>query len=260
MADEVDTQYNNTNRAFLQIFIARSVLTFEEAKPILAAIFTAHGISLARKRFFQFSTNIHPEKHECLAEDVTQADFNSYINAANNAISAYDLEIRSTYHQTTRARVYALVNSTSDPITQLATIHTADEISFLKRVLDAMFETYNTPRHEVMAITSMQAVALAKAPTEDRRQTQNGSETQGSAGQSVTMMQAEKILKSFVEEGWFEKSRKGFYSLSPRALMELRGWLMETYNDMDEEEEDEDERIRKIKQCQACKEIVTVVR
>lgn len=200
------------------------------------------------------------EKHEYLIEDVTEADFNSYIAAANTAISPFDLEIRSTYHQTTRNRIYALVNSTSDPITQLATVHTADEISFLKRVLDAMFETFNTPRHEIMAVTSMQAVALAKAPAEHRRQTQNGSETQGSTGQSLTMMQAEKIMKTLVEEGWFEKSRKGYYSLSARALMELRGWLQETYNDFDDEDEDGNEvRELKIKKCFGCKEIITTV-
>lgn len=120
-----------------------------------------------------------------------------------------------------------------------------------------MFETNNTPRHEVMAITSMQAIKLHKAPTEDGRETQNGSETQGSSGQSLTMGQAEKMMKTLVEEGWFEKSQKGYYSLSPRALMELRGWLLETYNDVEEEE---DEEPKKIKQCFACKEIITTVR
>lgn len=200
------------------------------------------------------------EKRETLPEDVTETDFNAYVTAANNAISPFDLEIRSTFHQTTRKRVFALVNSTSDPITQLATTHSADEISFLKRVLDAMFETYNTPRHEVMAITSMQAVRLHKPPSEDRRETQNGSATQGSAGQGLTMMQAEKMLKTLVEEGWFEKSRKGYYSLSPRALMELRGWLMESYNDAGDEDEDGDgQHAMKIKQCYACREIITIV-
>ena len=196
-------------------------------------------------------------------EDVTQSDFNSYISAANSAISQFDLEIRSSYHQITRTRVFALVNSTSDPITQLATTHTADEISFLKRVLDAMFETYNTQRNEIMAITSMQAVHLAKAPTEDRRQTQNGIETQGSTGQSLTQVQAEKTMNTLVEEGWFEKSQKGFFSLSPRALMELRGWLWETYSDIDDEEDNEEDHesvSKKIKLCFACKEIITTVR
>ena len=198
------------------------------------------------------------ERRETLAEDITQPDFNAYIAAANNAISSLDLEIRSTYHQITRSRIYALVNSTSDPITQLATIHTADEISYLKRVLDAMFETNNTSRHEVMAITSMQALKLHKPPRENGAETQTGGETQGSAGQGLTIGQAEKLLKSLVEEGWFEKSPKGYYSLSPRALMELRGWLSETYNDIDDEDDEENVH-KKIKQCFACKEIITTV-
>ncbi|MCJ1289359.1 hypothetical protein MMC34_000891 [Xylographa carneopallida] len=240
MADDEDEAYNNTNRAFLQALLARSTLTYDEAKPILAAIFTAH------------------EKRETLPEDVTEADFNSYISAANNAISSYDFEIRSTYHQTTRARVYALVNSTSDPITQLATTHSADEISYLKRVLDTMFETYNTPRREVMALTSMDAVRLNRPPAADRRETQNGSATQGSGGQGITGKEAEKMLSTLVDEGWFERSKKGYYSLSPRALMELRGWLMETYNDLGDEDEEEDHpRVLKIKLCYACKEIIT---
>ena len=156
--------------------------------------------------------------------------------------------------------MYALVNSTSDPITQLATTHSADEISYLKRVLDTMFETYNTPRREVMALTSMDAVRLNRPPAADRRETQNGSATQGSGGQGITGKEAEKMLSTLVDEGWFERSKKGYYSLSPRALMELRGWLMETYNDLGDEDEEEDHpRVLKIKLCYACKEIITSV-
>jgi len=200
------------------------------------------------------------DRKETLAEDITEADFSSYISATNSRISPFDLEIRSTFHQTSRQRIYALINSTSDPLMQLATVHTADEISFLKRLLDAMFETYNTIRQEVCAITSMQAMKLAKPPAEDRRETQNGSTTQGSSGQGLTLLQAEKMLLSLVDEGWFEKSRKGYYSLSPRALMELRGWLLETYNSVDSEDEDGAENpINKVKVCVACKDILTSV-
>ena len=112
-----------------------------------------------------------------------------------------------------------------------------------------------------MAITSTQAVQLHKTPAErdgNRRETQNGGATQGSSGQGLSMVQAEKVLKGLVEEGWFEKSKNGFYSLSPRGLMELRVWLTETYNDVGEEEEEE-EPVPKIKSCFACKEIITVV-
>ena len=196
------------------------------------------------------------EGREILSEDITEADFNGFVSAANARISPFDLEIRSTFHQTTRKRIHALVNLTSDPMTQLATIHTAEEISFVKRILDAMFEKFNTPRQEIMAVNSMQALKLVKPPAEGRRQTQNGSETQGSLGQGLTLAEGEKMLKMLVEEGWFEKSRKGFYSLSPRALMELRQWLVTTYNDND----DDEDAVPKIKQCFACKSIITTVR
>ncbi|KAL8698425.1 MAG: hypothetical protein Q9201_006583 [Fulgogasparrea decipioides] len=250
---EDDEQWNDSNRAFVQALMARSSLTLEEAKPLLAAIQTAYGTYLTLEYLLRGTRELisAAEKKETLAEDVTEADLNSHIAAANTRISPFDLEIRSTFHQTTRKRIYALVNSTSDPIIQLATVHTADEISFLKRVLDAMFETYNTSRHEVMAITSMQAVRLAKPPDNERRETQDGSTTQGSAGQGLKMVEAEKMLKTLVEEGWFEKSNKGYYSLSPRALMELRGWLIETYNDVDDEDDDDEERIPRVKQCRS---------
>ena len=72
------------------------------------------------------------------------------------------------------------------------------------------------------------------------------------------MGEAEKMMKTLAEEGWFEKSQNGYYSLSPRALIELRGWLLETYNDIDDDEEDEGAP-KRIKQCFACKEIITTV-
>jgi non-structural maintenance of chromosomes element 1 len=205
------------------------------------------------------------EGRPILPEDVTQADFSSYIASANTAISPFDLEIRGIVHQVPKensngnsGRVYALVNTTSDPLTQLATTYTADEISFVKRVLDAIFETFNTSRCEAMVITGVQAMQLAKAGSGDAsRRESNGtaSQSQGATAQSLSMTQAELVMKRLVEEGWFEMSEKGFYSLSPRGLIELRGWLVETYND----DEENDYRANRIKFCAACKDVITVV-
>ncbi|PKX89453.1 non-structural maintenance of chromosomes element 1 family protein [Aspergillus novofumigatus IBT 16806] len=218
--------YNDSNRAFLQAFMARSTMTLEEARLVLAAIFSAHEGQL-----------VSPD-------DVSQEDLDSYIDAANAAISPFDLEIRSTLRQlqidqqlngTTQAeRVYALVNTTSDPLMQLATTYSADEIAFIKRVLDAIFDTYNTRRCEAMVVSGIQAMQLAKASSDSsRRESQAATQqTQGGAAQSLTMSQAEMVLKQLEEEGWLEKSRKGFYSLR--------------------------RRVDKIKFCAACKDIITV--
>ena len=134
-------------------------------------------------------------------------------------------------------------------MTQLATTYSADEIGFLKRLLDYMFHTNNTVRTEGMCAAQLQAVGLHKAPTA-RPVTDDAPQTQGSASHSLTMTQAERMILNLIEEGWFQKSRKGYLTLTPRALMELRGWLVIEYND---------EGSPKIKFCAACKDMVTVV-
>lgn len=107
-------------------------------------------------------------------------------------------------------------------------------------------------------VSSMQALQLAKVPSDSNRRESTAVQangTQGGAAQSLTMTQAETVMSSLVDEGWLEKSAKGNYSLSPRGLMELRGWLVDTYNDEDEE----GHRGRRVKFCAACKDILTVV-
>ena len=201
-------------------------------------------------------------------DDITEEHFSSYISAANTAISPFDLEIRSSLLQTPKqnnqddpdsppARVYALVNTTSDALTQLATTYSADEIAFVKRILDFMFITNNTRLCEGMVITPIQAIQQARASGDAirRRTTNDGSQpNQGGAAQSLTMTQAEMVMKHLVEEGWFEKSKKDFFSLTPRALMELRGWLVSEYN-----ETADGRKKNRIKFCAACKDIITVV-
>ena len=44
---EDNAEWNDTNRAFLQAFMARSTLTLEQAKPLIATILTAYGMPFA---------------------------------------------------------------------------------------------------------------------------------------------------------------------------------------------------------------------
>ncbi|KAI9652042.1 MAG: hypothetical protein M1831_007234 [Alyxoria varia] len=246
--DDDFSSWDNSHRAFLQAFLARSTFTFPQAKPVLATIMSAQ------------------QGRGVLVEDITQPDFDSYISALNGAISPYDFEIRYTIPQrykTARAeRMYALVNTTSDPITQLATTHTADEMAFVQRVLDDMFEKYNTPQRETMAIKGIQAVNLARSSS-NRASGQHividgdEAETQASTSNSgaLTKTQAQNVMDSLVDEGWFRRVGD-YYTLSPRAIMELRGWLVETYNEPPDE--DGTPGVERIKSCQACREIVTM--
>jgi hypothetical protein len=237
MENHIDPNYGNGNRAFLQAIMARGAITFEESRPILAAIHNADG------------------RDEIRPDQVTEQQFQKYITAASEAASLFDYEIRSVLHQVTRQRVYSMANTTSDPQTQLATVYNPEELAFIKRVFDAMFDKFNTPRMEVMAITQMQAIKFARP---DRRES---TQVEVVEGQPQTPMdkglkhsEVETVLANLVDGGWLEKSRAGFYSATPRMILELRPWLTETYNEPDLGPND----WQRIKFCEACKDIVTV--
>ena len=124
-----------------------------------------------------------------------------------------------------------------------------------------MFERNNKGKRDAMVVTSMEALRVSR-PVRESRSSQAGTDTQRTSDQGLTLTQAEKMLSSLVAAGWFEMSKKGYYTLSPRTLIELRGWLIETYNDISEDEdssENETLRVAKIKFCHACREIVTMV-
>ncbi|KAI2781851.1 Nse1 non-SMC component of SMC5-6 complex-domain-containing protein [Daldinia loculata] len=250
--EDISHHYDNSHRAFLQAFMARGTMTFNQAQPILAAIFTAHDENEHKKG------NSDEEPEVTRPEQVTREDFESYVSAVSAAISPFDMEIRSITHQVSKERVYSLINMTSDPMTQLATLRSAEEMAFVRRVIDAMFDRYNSPRMEVLCLDGMQANKLRTAPRNEDGENgndagENGSQAVGSL-KGLKSSEVEQVLRGLVDEGWFERSRAGFYSLSARALTELRQWLVDAYNDP----EAGDGEWQRVKFCEACREIVTV--
>ncbi|KAG0132073.1 Nse1 non-SMC component of SMC5-6 complex-domain-containing protein [Tuber indicum] len=227
--------------------MSRRVMKVDDIKILLAEILSADDA-----------------EHEIGTEDINDRIVSSYISKANDMIHDFDLEIKIMLDQRDRSKTFALINTTSDELVQLATTHNADEIAFFKRVLDAIFETNNTRDAEVLAVHDFAAVRLHKNP----QQGGASQATQGPASQSasgLTMVGAEAALRSFVDEGWLECSKAGFYSLTPRAVLELGPYLFQTYNtpaDEDDEHEDDGSStngiIERIKTCHACREIVTI--
>lgn len=300
-AEDDEATYGNNHRAFLQALLARQTLTFEQAKPLISSIRTAAAAAAAAAAA---STPTHaPSTNRVhLPSDITAEDFLlNYIHPLNSLLSPFDLEIRRTFHQLTREEIFALVNTTSDAMTQMATMHSPDEIAYVKRLLDAMFEGNNSVEKEVMAVHAVQARALARVSGggghgddggrsgrdyhNDNGDTQfswnHQNNSSSSNNSSLTQSQAEKVLEAMELEGWFEKSavvmgggsssssrnerRKViWYTLTPRALMELQQWLVDTYNHEEEAEENEneaeenEEMHQKIKFCKACRQIVTM--
>ncbi|KAH6634515.1 Nse1 non-SMC component of SMC5-6 complex-domain-containing protein [Chaetomium sp. MPI-SDFR-AT-0129] len=249
--------YNDANRAFIQAFMARGTLTFPEAQKVLAGIKTALE---------------NRDPNDPVSPDtITMTDFENFIRSARDAIEPLDYDIRNMRDQTDRRgeRIWAFINAHSDPATQLGTTRTPEEVAYIKRLLDAMFEEYNTPRMEVMAVDEGQALRVSR-PT-GRRQSningdeaaensgsENGAPTSTAASRGLKHSEVLSLLSSLVAEGWLNKSEAGFYRLTERALIELWSWLMATYNDNETEADNGDgPEWQCIKFCEACKEIVT---
>lgn len=230
------SNYSDRNRAFLQAIMSRGSMTFEEGQQIIAAIITASNPL---------------DKDPVMPNKITNNIFKNYVSAAHQALLALDMDIQSTKHQRTGERTWALINVESDPATQLATVHTPEEITYINRLLDLMFDKYNTPRMEVMAVDENQAIKVGR-PNRQR----DGEESQQTQGgdKGLSHSQVLTLLGNLVAEGWLERSRAHFYSLGARSLIELRSWLLETYND----EEADPEAWQPIKKCVFCKEIITV--
>jgi len=162
------------------------------------------------------------------------------VSRINHAIADFDFEVRKTLDQTTGNPIWAIVNTTSDSITQLATAHNASEIAYFRTLLSAIFDTSNSVHEEVFAVKSTDASNLSSAQ-----------------GVNMTKTAADFALHNFIREGWLEKSRNGFITITERGLLELKGYITEMFTDMDEEESGR--RVDKLRTCHACQEIITKV-
>jgi hypothetical protein len=199
-----------------------------------------------------------------LEGDITTPYITSTIQTVNARLAPLDYEIRSMRDQVSKNLTYALVNTTSDAMVQLATTFSPDAISYIKRLLDEMFERNNTRNREIMAVASIKAKDLAKAPRQQQSQIQGDDEDDEAAIQAVPrdnglkISEAESVLAQLVEQSFLQKSRNGYYSLAPRSLMELRSYLKETYNEPADPEDPGYEPVIRIRDCEGCREIVTV--
>lgn len=253
--DPGPSAYNNTHRAFLQALISQPLIAQRDAIALLSRI-------LAAGQQQQQSGDASPPP----APQVDEPLLRNYIHTLNDALGPLDFEVRRSVHQrdADRLPLYALVSTASDTQTRLATGLSADEVAFVRRVLDAMFLRQGGGDREVFAVRATEAVRLAKvAQTQQTQlQQQEQEQTQSVApAASITMQRAEEVLREMCGAGWFERSEAGYVSLGPRGIMELKGWLQGMYDEPEEEGDtaEDVERGRRVRFCEACKEMLTVV-
>ncbi|KAF2731834.1 hypothetical protein EJ04DRAFT_497962 [Polyplosphaeria fusca] len=226
--------YTNAHRALLQSFLSRPIQTVDALKPTLAAILTAQNPS-----------------RPTLPGDITPSTLPPLLTTLNTKLAPLDYELRPTRSQSpSRTQLYALVNTSSDAFTQLATSFTPDEIAYVKRLLDAIFIENDTRGKEVLAVNTMRAKQLAKAPP--RQSQRRRKEEEGPVVNSIKIEAAERVVEALISQSFLSRSRGNYISLAPRGVLELRGYLKEMYN------EEGDGGVVRIRDCYGCAEIVTV--
>ncbi|PPQ86853.1 hypothetical protein CVT25_012572 [Psilocybe cyanescens] len=141
-----------------------------------------------------------------------------FVSKINKSLDKLDLEFRALHDESSGKEIKG------DEIAQLATEYTPAEITFFKAIVEQIMLA---PR-EAYVISDMAALrepALVGLT-------------------SMTKMQAEVILTSFVQKGWLLRSKAGHYSLSTRSLLELLPYLKSNYPD-------------EILECTICLDIMT---
>ncbi|CAK7199751.1 hypothetical protein SEUCBS139899_002434 [Sporothrix eucalyptigena] len=260
--------YDDSNRAFLQALMAHGALTFQQAQQVLAPILNVKKAAEAAARSGQSPSQVPVENMQ--PDDITFDILRQYISQAKAALAPLDFDIRSATNERSIGsgsggtandhRVWVLVSTDSDPKAHLAVLFTPRKLAFIHRLLDAIFDTYNTPHVEALCFTGKQAIKLSRPP----RTSEGPSEAGGEASQQQTKPMGLKhsvvysLLDSLVRQGWLSKSTRGFYALTTRALLELEPFLVETYNTPEPAgAATPGTTWQRIKYCAACRELIT---
>ncbi|KAI0302103.1 hypothetical protein BC826DRAFT_498311 [Russula brevipes] len=120
------------------------------------------------------------------------------------------MEFSRMRNEVTGKEEYALVNRRDDEIAQIASDYSPLEISYFRALVEQIMLAPNSS-YSISSLAALREVNALTSP--------------------MSKTQAESVLASLVAKGWLLKSKKGRYSLSPRALLELQPYLKSTYPD-----------------------------
>ncbi|KAN0076986.1 Nse1 non-SMC component of SMC5-6 complex domain containing protein [Tylopilus felleus] len=199
---------NDVQRLFLQAVFSRGILSFKHAQ-------------ILREKCIDAVKAADPTLS--IAFDDSRQAWDRFVSSINSSLNPLDLEFRHLMDEQTGKEMYAVVNTKDDEIAQMATDYTPLEIAYFKAVVEQIM----LAPHEAYSVSSLAALREV-----------------GSLKPTMTKSQVEVVLASLVAKGWLLKSKRGRYSLSTRALLELLPYLKSNYAD-------------ECLECTICLEIIT---
>lgn len=154
--------------------------------------------------------------------------------AINRKLSTVDFEIVRTSSQESEEILYILINKKSDNAVKLSTVFTNAEIQIINDLIDRMFDHSNESKSSLSySISPAVAVEIVKK-----------------SSSKTTNQQSYEFLNDLELKGWISYIDRR-YTLSSRALAELKGFLIDKYG------EDSAETEGSISICYGCKQIAT---
>ncbi|KAJ6596828.1 Nse1 non-SMC component of SMC5-6 complex-domain-containing protein [Mycena vulgaris] len=201
---------HDVQRLFLQAVLSRGVLSGKLAQTLWAQ--SKEAVMAADNKLD-------------IPHSGSQDEWEAFMVQVNESLDPLDLEFRHMQEETSGRVMYAIVNRKDDDIAQMATDYTPGEIAFFKAMVEQIMLA---PResYSISSLAALREISSLKPKS------------------NMSKSQAEVVLASFVAKGWLLKSKRGRYSLSPRALLELQPYLTSTYPD-------------EIHECVICSEMTT---
>lgn len=153
------------------------------------------------------------------------------IEKINDRLHLLGYEVTKSKSQETQELYYVYINTVSDAPSKISTTHSPKEIDVIKKIIEKIIVECED---ESFVITNSDALRIC------------------SSAAQMSASEGEHFLKQLVDEGWFNRSKKGRYSLSIRALAELKRTLIDQYG-----VRSEDNAEGQVTLCKGCNEIVT---
>ncbi|KAG7695076.1 hypothetical protein KL933_003325 [Ogataea haglerorum] len=232
-------EYGDLHRSLLQFLMAVKSVEFE----VLHTIFVKLVIQCLLEKNHPEPSNSDQERYlrELLEQTrpelptLTSESLVKTLALINRELAALDLEIVETLAQDNEKNInVSFVNTKSSPSIKLSTSYTEKEISVINQLIDQMFESpLDDEDNLTYSLSYTQALNVAKRNIQ-------------------TITDAQKFINKLESSGWLETA-KGKYTLSARALAELKSYLIAKFEIKSAENPD-----GAVSWCHGCNEIITM--
>ncbi|KXJ21232.1 non-structural maintenance of chromosomes element 1 homolog [Exaiptasia diaphana] len=144
---------------------------------------------------------------EAFDEDYSSDQFQPFLAKVNKIIQPLFLEVKAGVSENEGIKYYALINTTEDEHSKMATDYTPNDIAFFKKAIDLIINSDDG------SVSSMDLMNVAS-----------------DLEKKMLCTYAEKLLKRLVDDKWLTES-SGIYYLGGRAMIDIDQYLKREYKD-----------------------------